>query len=316
MRRVGSNYHVAGRPLSPDARPGRGRPSANASAAHKKWHHFLVKRDERLALLHDGPCYHARQSRYYRQYSDLSCSLSRLPDWALGPMARCSAIVPIWSIRHEPPRLPLGRGSPPRGWLSVGGQSDSMCCDTVPSVICLCPVLLSSVSKHPLGASLSCRRHPPPRACGHVLRLRCHPPPPGVHLAHRAHLVHLVRLPAPTSAPDHAHEGHDRGDGVGTASDTEGQLPPGLTRADRQSPAEPRQPCCLELGRRKVCDLPRISTQHVYLPQHPQQSTAKHSRARHGRATVEGLLRPCQTQPRSICSGYMLCDPGRGLNAR
>lgn len=144
---------------------------------HKKWHHFLDKRDERLPLLHIGPCYHARQSRYYRQYSDLSCSLSRLPDWALGPMARCSAIVPILSIRHEPPRLPLGRWSPPRGWLLVGGQSDSMCCDTVPWVICLCPVLLSNVSKHRLGPSLSCRRHPPPRASGHVLR--CHPPPPG-----------------------------------------------------------------------------------------------------------------------------------------
>lgn len=177
VRRVGSNYHVAGRPLSPGARPGRGPSTANASATHKKWHHFLVKRDERLPLLHIGPCYHARQSRYYRQYSDLSCSLSRLPDWALGPMARCSAIVPILSIRHEPPGLPLGRWSPPRGWLLVGGQSDSMRSDTVPWVICLCPVLLSNVSKHRLGTSLSCRRHPPPRAGAHALR--CHPPPPG-----------------------------------------------------------------------------------------------------------------------------------------
>ena len=142
MHRVGSNYHVACWPLSPEARPVRGPSSANASVTHKKWHHFLVKRDERLPLLHVGPCYHARQSRYYRQYSDLSCSLSRLPDWALGPMARCSAIVPILSIRHEPPRLPLGRGSPPRGWLLVGGQSHGMCCDTVPWVICLCPVLV------------------------------------------------------------------------------------------------------------------------------------------------------------------------------
>lgn len=181
-----------------------------SSATHKKWHHFLVKRDERLPLLHIGPCYHARQSRYYRQYSDLSCSLSRLPDWALGPMARCSAIVPILSIRHEPPRLPLGRWSPPRGWLLVGGQSDSMRCDTVPWVICLCSVLLSNVSKHRLGTSLSCRRHPPPRAGAHALR--CHPPPPG------AHLVHLAHLPAPASARDHAHEGHDRGHGVGTGT--------------------------------------------------------------------------------------------------
>lgn len=175
---------------------------------HKKWHHFLVKRDERLPLLHIGPCYHARQSRYYRQYSDLSCSLSRLPDWALGPMARCSAIVPILSIRHEPPRLPLGRWSPPRGWLLVGGQSDSMRCDTVPWVICLWPVLLSNVSKHRLGTSLSRRRHPPPRAGGHGPALS-----PSSTWAHLAHLAHL---PAPTSARDHAHEGDDRGDGVGT----------------------------------------------------------------------------------------------------
>lgn len=170
VHRFGSNYHVAGWPLSPEARPVRGPSTANASATHKKWHHFLVKRDERLPLLHIGPCYHARQSRYYRQYSDLSCSLSRLPDWALGPMARCSAMIPISSIRHEPPRLPLGRGSPPRGWLLVGGQSHSRCCDTVPWVICLCPVLVIQRLETSAGdrPSLSCRRHPPPRASGRV----------------------------------------------------------------------------------------------------------------------------------------------------
>lgn len=214
VRRVGSNYHAAGRPLSPDARPGRGPSSANASATHKKWHHFLVKRDERLPLLHIGPCYHARQSRYYRQYSDLSCSLSRLPDWALGPMARCSAIVPISSIRHEPPRLPLGRWSPPRGWLLVGGQSDSMRCDTVPWVICLCPILLSNVSKHRLGSLLSCRRHPPPRAGGHLLR--CHPPPPGP--------ISSIWSICPPQTPreiTHSREATG-GDGRGDGNDTRG----------------------------------------------------------------------------------------------
>lgn len=241
VRRVGSNYHVAGRPLSPDARPGRGPSSANASATHKKWHHFLVKRDERLPLLHIGPCYHARQSRYYRQYSDLSCSLSRLPDWALGPMARCSAIVPISSIRHEPPRLPLGRWSPPRGWLLVGGQSDSMRCDTVPWAICLRPVLLSNVSKHRLGTSLSCRRHPPPRASGHVLR--CHPPPLGP-------ISHIWSICQPQPPREITH----RRETTGKASwgrERHSRLPSGLGRAGKPSPAEPRQPCCVELGRRK-----------------------------------------------------------------
>lgn len=210
VRRVGSNYHVPGRPLSPDARPGRGPSSANASTTHKKWHHFLVKRDERLPLLHIGPCYHARQSRYYRQYSDLSCSLSRLPDWALGPMARCSAIVPILSIRHEPPCLPLGRWSPPRGWLLVGGQSDSMRCDTVPRVICLCPVRFSNVSKHQLGTSLSLSSSPT-AACGWAR-------PALSPSSTWAHLVHLVHLPAPASARDHAQEGDDRESAVGTAT--------------------------------------------------------------------------------------------------
>lgn len=61
------------------------------------------------------------------------------------------------------------------------------------------------------------------------------------------------------------------------------------------SPAEPRQPCCLELGRRKVCDLPRISTQHLYHPLFTAHTT------QHGSQGGEGLLRPCQTQLRSIC---------------
>lgn len=85
VHRVGSNYHVAGQPPVPWHPPWAWPSSANASATHKKWHHFLVKRDERLPLLHIGPCYHARQSRYYRQYSDLSCSLSPAPRLGPGP---------------------------------------------------------------------------------------------------------------------------------------------------------------------------------------------------------------------------------------
>lgn len=210
VRRVGFNYLVAGRPLSPEARPVCGPFSANPSATHKKWHHFLVKRDERLPLLHIGPCYHARQSRYYRQYSDLSCSLSRLPDWALGPMARCSAIVPI-CVHSTRAASSATRPRVATSWLAISGRTVSQQVlrhGAVGDLPLSCPGYAASRNIGWAPPSLSHRRHPPPRAGEPVLR--CHPPPPGP--------ISSICPPQPPRQITHIREttGRRRGDGSDT----------------------------------------------------------------------------------------------------
>lgn len=118
--------------------------------------------------------------------------------------------------------------------------------------------------------------------------------------------AHLAHLPAPTSAPDHAHQAdHDRGYAAGDGSDTDWYVEGFcyhvlLARASRLRPS-PDSHVALSSAAEKVCDLPRISTHQVHLPQHC-------GCAEPGRVGPKGKgwLRHCQTQPRSICSRYIL----------